>query len=71
MSFLCARFSVWLFLFYTYSFLFIILLPNFPDKYKRKREGYEIVPWLKMGNKNKPKHRAIKTCTIIECLMHY
>lgn len=35
------------------------------DKYinvngKRKREGYEIVPWLKMGNKNKPKHRTIK-----------
>lgn len=52
-------------------FFIIILLPNFPDKYKRKREGYEIVPWLKMGNKNKPKHRAIKTCTIIECLMHY
>lgn len=35
------------------------------DKYlnidgKRKRQGYEVVPWLKKGNQNKPKHRTIK-----------
>lgn len=35
------------------------------DKYiivdgKRKKRGYEVVPWLKKGNHNKPKHRTIK-----------
>ena len=35
------------------------------DKYvlingQRKKRGYEVVPWLKKGNKNKPKHRTIK-----------
>ena len=35
------------------------------DKYlnidgKRKRQGYEVVPWLKKGNQNKPKHRTIR-----------
>lgn len=35
------------------------------DKYinvdgQRKRLGYEVVPWLKKGNQNKPKHRTIK-----------
>jgi integrase len=44
------------------------------DKYveingSKKKRGYEVVPWLKKGSRNNPKHRKIKiNHEVIECI---